>query len=163
MAPVIFLFLMMAFAKTLEDEWTALGISKAQFVRKYNSPRSTGQLVSHQPGTFSSGILFNLFYMIYVDDGVFVFESKTDIEKGITLLSDHFARFVLEMHIRTGDNHQRLNTHFSRPQVSLIHEQYHSLLSPPPPCPYSRKRVIKRDAHVRTKNMPSAVKQQLSM
>ena len=31
MAPVLFLFLMMAFAKKLEDEWTALGLSKAQF------------------------------------------------------------------------------------------------------------------------------------
>ena len=47
MAPVLFLLLMMAFAKTLEDEWTALGLSKSQFVRKDNSPRSTGLLVSH--------------------------------------------------------------------------------------------------------------------
>ena len=30
MAPVIFLFKMMAFAKTLEDKWTALGL-----VRRY--------------------------------------------------------------------------------------------------------------------------------
>ena len=35
-------------------------------------------------------MLFDLFCMIYVDDGAFVFESRTDIEKGITLLSDHF-------------------------------------------------------------------------
>ena len=41
MAPVLYLFLMMSFAKTLEDEWTALGLSKAQFTRKDNSPRST--------------------------------------------------------------------------------------------------------------------------
>ena len=37
--------------------------------------------------------------MLYIDDGAFVFESRTDIEKGITLLSDHFDRFGLEMHI----------------------------------------------------------------
>ena len=60
MSPVLFLFLMTAFAKTLEYEWTALGISKARFPRKDNSPRSTGQLVSQRPGTFSSGILFDL-------------------------------------------------------------------------------------------------------
>ena len=30
-APVLFLFLMMAFSETLEDEWTAPGLSKAQF------------------------------------------------------------------------------------------------------------------------------------
>ena len=90
MAPVLFLFLMMAFTKILEGEWTALGLSKARFVCKDNSPRSTGQLMSHRPVTLSSGIIFDLFYMLYVDDGAFVFESRTDIEKGITLLSDHF-------------------------------------------------------------------------
>ena len=42
--------------------------------------------------------------MLYVDDGTFVFESRTDTEKGITLLSDHFARFGLEMHIGTEKN-----------------------------------------------------------
>ena len=52
MSPLIFLFRMMAFAKTLEDKCTALGLSKYQFARKDNSPRSTGQLVSHQPRNF---------------------------------------------------------------------------------------------------------------
>ena len=101
MAPVLFLFLMMAFAETLEDEWTALGLSKAQFARMDNSPRSTGQLVSHRPGTFSSGILFELFCMIYVENGAIVFESRTDTEKWTTLLTDHFAWFGLEMNIGT--------------------------------------------------------------
>ena len=79
MDPVLFLLLMMAFAETLEDEWTTLGLSKPQFARKDNSPRSTGQLVRHRNGTFLSGIPFDLFCMIYVDDSAFVFESKTDI------------------------------------------------------------------------------------
>ena len=34
MAPVLFLFLMMAFSETLEDDWTALGLSKSKFTRK---------------------------------------------------------------------------------------------------------------------------------
>ena len=42
--------------------------------------------------------------MLYVDDGSFVFESRTDIKRGITLLSNHFARFGLEMHIGTEKN-----------------------------------------------------------
>ena len=118
MAPVLFLFLMMAFAETLEVEWTALRLRKSQFVRKDNSPRSTGKLVSHRPGTFSSGILFDLFCMLYVDNGAFVFEFRTDIKKGITLLSDNFSRFGLEMYIGTGGK-LRLNAYFSRPQISL--------------------------------------------
>ena len=51
---------------------------------------------------------------------------------------------------------------FSLPQVYLIHKQYRSLISPPPPCPYRRNKVIKRYAHVKLKNMSSAVKQQSS-
>ena len=71
MAPVLFMFLMMAFAETLEEKWTALGLRKSQFAHKDNTSRYTGQLVSHQPGTFSSSTLFNLFCMLYVDDGIF--------------------------------------------------------------------------------------------
>ena len=101
MAPVLFLLLMMAFYETLEDEWTALVLIQSQFACKYNSPRSTGKLVSHRPVTFTSGTLFGILCMIYVDDGAFVFESRTNIKKGITLLSDHFARFGIKMYIGT--------------------------------------------------------------
>ena len=100
--------------------------------------------------------------MIYLYNGAFVFESRTDIKKGITLLYYHFARFGLEMHIGTGKKHQTMNAYFPHPQVSLTHGQYGSLLSPPPTCTYRINKVIKRDAHTRTKNMPNARKQQLS-
>ena len=74
----------MDFDETLEDKRMDLGPSKAQFACKDNSPRSTVQLVSHHPGTLSSGTLFDIFCMLYVDDRVFVFESRTNIEKRIT-------------------------------------------------------------------------------
>ena len=101
-SPVLFLFLMMTFSENLEDEWTALGLSKSQFSHIENSPTSTGKLVSHRPGTFTSGMLFYIFCMIYVYGGEFIFESGTDTKRGMTLLSDHFVMFSLEMHIRTG-------------------------------------------------------------
>ena len=82
MAPVLFLFLMMAFAKTLEDEWTSLRLSKAQFSRKDNSPISNRQLVIHRPGTLSSGMLFDIFCMLYVDNGAFVFDPGLTSKKG---------------------------------------------------------------------------------
>ena len=84
-----------------KHKWTALVLSKSQFARKDNSPRSTGQLLSHRNGTFLSGILFDILCLLYVDNGAFVFESRTNIEKGITLLSGHFSWFDLEMHIIT--------------------------------------------------------------
>ena len=64
-------------------------------------PRITGQLVIHRTGTFTTGTLFDILCMLHVDDGTFVFESRADIKKGITLLSDHLAWFGLEMHIGT--------------------------------------------------------------
>ena len=80
-----------------------------------NSSRSTGQLVSHRPSTFWSQIIFDLFYMLYVDDSAFFFKSRNDIEKRITLLSDHFARFGLEIHIGTGGKPSNTECVFSLP------------------------------------------------
>ena len=74
MTPLLFLFLIMAFDETLEDKWTDLGLSKSQFPRKENSPRSSRQFMSHQTVTFSSGTIFNILCMLYVDESVFVFE-----------------------------------------------------------------------------------------
>ena len=46
-APVLFLFIVMAFSKTLENEWTCNGLTKAKFSRNNNSPLSYGQVISH--------------------------------------------------------------------------------------------------------------------
>ena len=48
-APVLFLFIVMAFAETLEKEWTLNGLTKAKFSCDNNSPLSDGQLISHPP------------------------------------------------------------------------------------------------------------------
>ena len=101
MAPVIFLLLMIDFHKTPEDEWDDLVLIKCQFTHRDNSQISTGQLVIHQPETFVYRTLFDIFWILYVEDGAFVFESSTDIERLITLLSDQFDQFGLEIHIGT--------------------------------------------------------------
>ena len=97
--PVRFLFIVMAISETLEKEWTLNGLTKAKFSRNKNSPLSGGQLISHPPRSFDRGSLFELFCMLYVDDGAFVFESRHQLETGIPLLLRHFAKFGLEMHI----------------------------------------------------------------
>ena len=60
--------------------------------------------------------------MLYVDYNAFVFESRTNIERGITLVSDHLAWFGLEMHIVAEKKTWILNAYSSCPQVSLTHE-----------------------------------------
>ena len=80
---------------TLEDECTYLGLSKAQFVLIDKSPKLAGQIVINHLGSFTSGMIFNLLCVLYVDCGVFVFESKSNIEGVNTLLYNLFACFGL--------------------------------------------------------------------
>ena len=60
-------------------------------------------------------MIFEIFCMLYVNNGAFVFESRTDTEIGTTLLTDHFARFVLEMHIGTEEKSSKTECVFFRP------------------------------------------------
>ena len=102
MDPVLFLFLIMAFDEMLEKECPKIGLTKATFSIQRKSPLSTVKIVSHIPESFTLGTLSKLFYMIYVDDGVFVFESIKYPEKGQFLIFSHFSIFGLEMHIGRG-------------------------------------------------------------
>ena len=52
-APVLFLFLMMAFAETIEKEWDKHDIQRIEFKRHDNSPHSAGRLTSHPAKNFS--------------------------------------------------------------------------------------------------------------
>ena len=75
MVPVLFLFLIMGFAETLEKEWVKIGLHKLQFRRHDNSPQSEGRLTSHPKQYFSEGTLSSFFCVLYVDDGAFAFQS----------------------------------------------------------------------------------------
>ena len=116
MAPVLFLFLIMAFAETLEKEWTAQGLTKATFNRRSNSPLCKGQLISHSPKSFREGTLFQVFTMLYVDGGAFVFESRQYLEKGVGIIWRQFAKFALEMHTGTETKTSKTEFVFFHPQ-----------------------------------------------
>eukprot|EP00978_Attheya_sp_CCMP212_P039613 scaffold207669_cov57-Attheya_sp.AAC.1 len=45
------------------------------------------------------GNKFDLFYFLYMDDGVMLFNNREDLEAGMTLVFTHFARFGLEMNV----------------------------------------------------------------
>ena len=115
MAPVLFLFLIMAFAETLEKEWKNNRLTKATFSRQSNSPPSTGHIFSHKPKSFNSRNIFELFCMLYVDDGAFVFEIRRDLEKGLLLIFTHFAKFGLKMHIGRGPKPSKTECVFFSP------------------------------------------------
>ena len=57
--------------------------------------------MKNAPQQKDSPPLFELFCMLYVDNGAFAFETRREMEIGANLIHKHFARFGLEMHVGT--------------------------------------------------------------
>ena len=163
MALVLFLFLMMSFAKNLEDEWAALGLIKDLFVRKDNSEWSTGKLVSHQPGTFTSDTLFDRFCMLYLDEERICFWIQDwHLKKGSSSSPTASLNLASKCTLEQKKISQRLNASSSCLQSSSTHALRRSLNPLTPPWPSRRKKARKIDAHVRTNNIPSTNKHRSS-
>jgi hypothetical protein len=79
MAPVLFLFLMQAFAKTLEDSWEEAEIKVPTFNYHRNRDNPIGRLVNQR--SQSKGTLLLLNNLLYVDDGAFIFTNKSNMIK----------------------------------------------------------------------------------
>ena len=78
-----------------------------------------GQLSGHTPKMFKSRTLtaHEIFQCLYVDDGAFPFDSRESLEKGMTLIFHHFAKFGLQMHIgRNGEMSKTECVFFPPPQ-----------------------------------------------
>ena len=100
MAPVLFLFLMLAFAETLENKWKNDGnINPIEF--KYPTSANGGQLKAQKHN--SHGLILHIIQLLYVDDGVFPFDSREDLTKGANEIYHLFKKFGLLMHIGKGD------------------------------------------------------------
>ena len=80
----------MDFAETVEAEWDKHNIQKIEFKRHSNSTQSAGQITSHPAKNFLQGNLFDIFCMLYVDDGAFTFISRQDIGVGSYLVYKKF-------------------------------------------------------------------------
>ena len=52
MAPVLFIFMVMAFAETLEKEWLKAGLQMMTFRQNTHSPRDVGRLSGHKKKYF---------------------------------------------------------------------------------------------------------------
>ena len=110
MAPVLFLFLMNAFADSLEKIWEDKGLKKVQVQHVSDDDFEDGKrniaVKSHVESQFGSKKLETLtvYQCLYVDDGAFPFESREQLKLGTQVIYDHFTRFGLDMHIgRTVD------------------------------------------------------------
>ena len=94
MAPVLFLFLMSAFAETLEAAWKQEQIGVCT-VRSYVGSSLTlsgkGKLRGHRPKEYFSRELtaVEILQCLYVDDGAFIFNSKIDMIEGMKTINFH--------------------------------------------------------------------------
>ena len=102
MAPVLFLFMVMAFAETLETEWIKADLKMINLRQHTHSPRDVGKLTGHKRNNLEQGTLLALFCVLYVDDRSFTFEDRYQLTRGLNLIYQHFARFRLKMHIGKG-------------------------------------------------------------
>ena len=99
MAPILFLFIIMDFSETVEKEWIKQNLHKIQFCRHDNSPISSDIISSHPRRSFSEGNLFEIFYLLYIDDGEFDFSSRRELEIGSDTIQPQFSKFGLQMHV----------------------------------------------------------------
>jgi hypothetical protein len=104
MAPVLFLFLMSAFAETLKIKWKSASISVCRVRSVIGTELANGRekLRGHLPKDYLSRSLtaVEILQCLYVDDRAFIFMTCANLTKELDLIYKHFARFGLEMHIR---------------------------------------------------------------
>ena len=90
MAPVLFLFLMSAFAETLEAEWkrARIGVCTVRSFVGSSLTSGKGKLRGHLPKEYLSRDLtaVEIFQCLYVDDGAFIINSRADMTRGLALL-----------------------------------------------------------------------------
>ena len=110
MAPVLFLFLMSAAAETLESAWKQAGIKVLTVAHTPANGLNTGCVWGHTPRMYTSHKLtaYEIYQLLYVDDGAFPFPTRDALIKGLALMHSHLARFGLEVHI--GKNGDPANT-----------------------------------------------------
>ena len=96
MAPVLFIFMVMAFTKTLEKE------RMINLRQHMHSPRDVGKLTGHKKKNFEQGALLVLFCVLYLDKIAFTFEDCNQLTRGLNLIYQQFTRFGLKTHVGKG-------------------------------------------------------------
>ena len=98
MAPVLFVFVMMAFAESLEKHWDSdWEIETLEYWHLPLNHTKQGRILGTR--TANTGKPFSLFYLLYMDDGAFLFKNKQHLAKGADLIYRQFLHFKLKMHI----------------------------------------------------------------
>jgi hypothetical protein len=119
MAPVLLLFLMSAAAETLESAWKKANIEVLTVAHSPDNALDAGCVRGHIPPMYLSRRLtiYEIYQLLYVDNGAFPFPTRAALIKGLTLVHSHLACFGLEVHIgRNGDPSKTECVFFPPPQ-----------------------------------------------
>jgi hypothetical protein len=92
---------MSAAAETLELAWKQANIEVLTVARTPANELDTGWVRGHTPKMFTSRNLtaYEIYQLLYDDDGAFPFPTRNALTKGLALIHSHFARFGLKVHI----------------------------------------------------------------
>ena len=123
MAPVIFLFMIIAFEETIAIKWKDMGLNTMSLHTWTNSTHDSGSLKGQLPKTFSEGVLLELFNVLCVENFAFPFEDRDQLTLGAQLIFDHFKRFRTEMHIGRGGKSSKTECMFFPPLGLLKKKQ----------------------------------------
>ena len=104
LSPVIFLFVMTAFAETLEKKWTQAGLPRIEAEYTPISPSSKAQLTGHIRPTHSAGSTTSLSQVLFLDDSGFPFNTRDDAITGTRIIKETFTELGLEMHCGSKEN-----------------------------------------------------------
>ncbi len=127
-SPILFLFVMMAatdsFTSTfqLDDKPTF-----NYFPDKANARRQNGRLKGQCPK--AKGVTFEIENLLYVDDGVFICNTRSDLERLTQELHRHFLKFGLKMHVGYGTENSKTVAMYFPPTLEMTtqHIQHNRL------------------------------------
>jgi hypothetical protein len=93
MAPVLFLFLMTAFAETRKILWKQQGIPILNVMTTADEKLSKGRICSHAPAMFSSKSLnaYDILQCLYINNIGIPFGMQKDLQQGMELIFHHFS------------------------------------------------------------------------
>ena len=122
MAPVLFLFLVSEAAETLEPAWRQANIEVLTIAHTPDDEIDTGYVRGHTPRMYTSHKLtaYEIYQLLYVDNGAFPFPTHEALIKGLALVHSHLARFGLEVHIGRDGAPSKTESVFFPPPNSLM-------------------------------------------
>ncbi len=105
MARILFLFLMQAVTESIEKEWRKENRALPSLRHKrIDKDLIQGQLVGQKDCDKTLGEIVEILCLLFVDDGVFTFNSREELAKYTPFLYRAFSRFGLIMHVGTEDS-----------------------------------------------------------